>query len=143
MALDALAALATEEARKKEKPVLDAAAAIGLARTLYGLDVDASTVEELDSYDDRNFYFRATTARAELAAPADGHTAAAAREALRCRLSVRRAPPALGGPRPPTPRQPTVRVWRQLRLLPLCRWRQRPVAREAGRKHSGATFARA
>lgn len=48
-----------EAKRKAEKPVVDAAAATELAARLYGLDVVGGTIKELDSYDDRNFYFRA------------------------------------------------------------------------------------
>ena len=48
-----------EARRKAEKPVVDAAAATELAARLYGLEVVTGTLKELDSYDDRNFYFRA------------------------------------------------------------------------------------
>eukprot|EP00966_Prymnesium_polylepis_P078934 1829503-Prymnesium_polylepis.1 len=51
-----------EEARKAEKPIVDAAAAVELAAQLYGLTCVAGTIKELDSYDDRNFYFRALPA---------------------------------------------------------------------------------
>ena len=52
-----------EKLRKAEKPVISAERAVQLAKELYGLDVGAGSLKELDSYDDRNFYLRATHAR--------------------------------------------------------------------------------
>ena len=48
-----------EVRRKAEKPVVDTAAASTLADIIYGLKVTPGTIKELDSYDDRNFYFLA------------------------------------------------------------------------------------
>lgn len=44
-----------EKLRKAEKPVISAERAVQLAKELYGLDVVAGSLKELDSYDDRNF----------------------------------------------------------------------------------------
>ena len=55
----ALSALAEEEARKVEKPIISAERATALALELYGLRVVDGSIKELDSYDDRNFYLRA------------------------------------------------------------------------------------
>jgi len=60
-----------EARRKAEKPIVDAAAATELAAQLYGLEVVAGTIKELDSYDDRNFYFRARTTAESAAADAN------------------------------------------------------------------------
>ncbi len=50
--------MSDDEARRKAlKPRLDAPAAARLIGQLYDLDVEISSVRELDSYDDRNFYF--------------------------------------------------------------------------------------
>ena len=63
-----------EEARKAEKPIVDAAAATALASELYGLTVVPGTIKELDSYDDRNFYFRATPSSPPPASDANATT---------------------------------------------------------------------
>ena len=68
--------LQEEAARKAEKPVLGIDRAISLARELYGLDVVPGSVKELDSYDDRNFYFRATVQERELLDSSDCNSAA-------------------------------------------------------------------
>jgi len=62
-----------EEARKLEKPIVNGETAVALALDLYGLEVVPGSLKDLDSYDDRNFYFRGTKAREELALPADAH----------------------------------------------------------------------
>ena len=62
-----------EEARKEEKPIVSGETAVTLALDLYGLEVVPGSLKDLDSYDDRNFYFRGTKAREELALPADAH----------------------------------------------------------------------
>ena len=64
-----------EEARKDEKPIIEHARAVELAKELYGLTVIPGSLKDLDSYDDRNFYFRATHDRPQLADPADAHAA--------------------------------------------------------------------
>ena len=58
-----MSSLEQEKRRKAEKPVISAERAVQLAKELYGLDVVAGSLKELDSYDDRNFYLRATHAR--------------------------------------------------------------------------------
>jgi len=64
-----------ESLRKAEKPQLELSDAAALAAELYGLTVELSSLKELDSYDDRNFYFRATP-------PPPPSAAAAAEESL-------------------------------------------------------------
>ncbi len=76
--MDALAALGAEEARKVQKPVVDSESCINLARSLYGLEVDLQSLKDLDSYDDRNFYFRAVAARS-ICSDADGNEASGGR----------------------------------------------------------------
>ena len=69
--------MAEEEAlRKLEKPVAGHAEATTLALKLFGHTIEPGSIKELDSYDDRNFYFRATTKRPELCDVADGHAVA-------------------------------------------------------------------
>lgn len=75
MSSTAEAALAAEAARKDEKPLVSAARATEIAHALYGLDVDAASVRELDSYDDRNFYLRATHSRPNFLDSADANAA--------------------------------------------------------------------
>ena len=65
--------LADEEARKREKPMVDGPRAVTLALELYGLKVVPGSLKDLDSYDDRNFYIKATHTRPELADEADGN----------------------------------------------------------------------
>lgn len=67
-----------EEARKDEKPIVNGERAVSLALELYGLSVVPGTLKDLDSYDDRNFYFKATHSRPELADEADAHGVAGA-----------------------------------------------------------------
>ena len=57
--------LAEEVERKAEKPIVGAERATAIAKDLFGLDVVAGSVKDLDSYDDRNFYLRATHGRGE------------------------------------------------------------------------------
>ena len=48
-----------EEIRRKlQKPVCAADATIPIARSLFGLEIDPSSIKPLDSYDDLNFYVR-------------------------------------------------------------------------------------
>ena len=68
--------LGDEELRKVEKPIASQVRAKWLAKELFGLSIVDGTIKDLDSYDDRNFYFRATTQRAELCDAADGHAVA-------------------------------------------------------------------
>ena len=67
--------LGDEELRKIEKPIATQERAKWLAKELFGLSVQDGTIKDLDSYDDRNFYFRAVTERKELVEAADGHAA--------------------------------------------------------------------
>ena len=62
-----------EELRKKEKPIATQERAVELARDLFGLTVYADSVKDLDSYDDRNFYFAAQASRPELTDHKDSH----------------------------------------------------------------------
>ena len=62
-----------EELRKIEKPIASQVRAVWLAKELFGLVVVKDSVKDLDSYDDRNFYFRATSQRPELSDPLDCH----------------------------------------------------------------------
>lgn len=71
MELDAQEALRAEEERKKQKPVLDAEGAAAVAASLYGLAVVPGSIKDLDSYDDRNFYFKATADRPEWLSASD------------------------------------------------------------------------
>lgn len=80
--------LSDEEARKDEKPVVSVERAIALASELYGLIVVPGSIKELDSYDDRNFYFRATHARPELALPADAHAVSGTPDTFHFMLKV-------------------------------------------------------
>ena len=57
-----------EARRKDEKPIVDVAAATAIIAELYGLTVVPSTLKELDSYDDRNFWFRAPAGKLDLEA---------------------------------------------------------------------------
>jgi hydroxylysine kinase len=52
-------ALELEQRRKLEKPIMSIEQAINVAKVAFGLTVDIPSVKELDSYDDRNFYFKA------------------------------------------------------------------------------------
>jgi len=72
MSTHATPALFHEEARKAEKPIVSAAEAHGLAKSLFGLEPVPGSITDLDSYDDRNFYLRATGGDA-LLTPADGN----------------------------------------------------------------------
>ena len=65
--------LGDEESRKVEKPVANSARCIELARSLFGIEPLTGSVRDLDSYDDRNFYCKATSSRPELKAAADCH----------------------------------------------------------------------
>ena len=67
--------LRDEEARKDEKPVTSSRRAVELAHELFGLVVDEDSLKELDSYDDRNFYFRASHTRPALAQASDANAA--------------------------------------------------------------------
>lgn len=67
--------LAEEIKRKAEKPIVSPEQAIEVARELFGLQVVQSSVRDLDSYDDRNFYMRATHSRTELSLAADNNDA--------------------------------------------------------------------
>ncbi|KAK3244720.1 hypothetical protein CYMTET_45681 [Cymbomonas tetramitiformis] len=58
---------AEEAQRKLEKPVLDIAKATQVVESCYGLTVEKSTMKELNSYDDRNFFFRAADSRSQVA----------------------------------------------------------------------------
>ena len=62
-----------EVTRKAEKPIVSGERAVELARELYGLHAVAGSVKDLDSYDDRNFYMKATHARPELVDAADAN----------------------------------------------------------------------
>ena len=62
-----------EVTRKAEKPIVSGERAVELARELYGLHAVAGSVKDLDSYDDRNFYMKATHARPELVDAGDAN----------------------------------------------------------------------
>ena len=57
---------ADKEARRKlQKPVCNHEKAAALALELYGHSADLASIKELDSYDDRNFYYRTTAGGGE------------------------------------------------------------------------------
>ena len=66
-------AFAKEEKRKAEKPIATGAKAVEIARSLFGLNAVDGSIKDLDSYDDRNFYMRATHARPELVGAEDAN----------------------------------------------------------------------
>lgn len=76
-AMSGTPALLLEEARKAEKPIVTVEDAAGLAQRLFGLDPVPGSVEDLDSYDDRNFRLSARGGEA-LLVPADANEASPA-----------------------------------------------------------------